>query len=64
MWFKLIVTFAILYLLIMQLAALKPSKEQLADDYNHKEILCKEHGGHLYSNRYHLICGDGTELKN
>ena len=64
MWYKLIVTFAILYILIMQLAALKPAKEQLAGDYNHKAALCKEHGGVLYSNRFSLICGDGTEIRN
>ena len=64
MWFKLIAIFAILYLLIMQLAALKPSTEQLAGDYNQKATLCKEHGGYLYSNRYYLICGDGTEIRN
>ena len=68
MWFKLIVTFAILYILAMMMAALKPSKEQLAEQlvkqYNHEDALCKEHGGYLYSNRYHLICGDGTEVRN
>ena len=64
MWYKLIVTFAILYILIMQLAALKPLKEQLVGHYNYRDTLCKEHGGVLYSNRYHLICGDGTEIKN
>ena len=64
MWFKLIVTFAILYLLIMQLGALKPSTEQLAGDSNKKETLCKEHGGYLYGNRYYSICGDGTEIRN
>ena len=64
MWFKLIVTFAILYLLIMSLGALKPSNEQVVDHYNNKETLCKEHGGYLYSNRYYSICGDGTEIRN
>ena len=64
MWYKLIAIFAILYVLIMQLAALKPSNEQLVDYYDHKDALCKEHGGYLYSNRYYLVCGDGTELKS
>ena len=64
MWFKLIVTFAILYLLITQLAALKPPKEQLVDYYNDKETLCKEQGWRLSSTRYYLSCGDRTELKN
>ena len=64
MWFKLIVAFAILYVLIMQMAALKSSNEQLVNYYDHKVTLCEEHGGVLTSTSYHLICGDGTEIKN
>lgn len=64
MWCKLIATGAILYILIMQLAALKFPKAQLVDYYNQKDTLCKEHGGYHSSNRFSLICGDGTEVKN
>ena len=64
MWFKLIVAFAILYLLILSLGALKPSKEQLVDYYNDKSTLCKEQGWRLSSTRYYLSCGDETEPKN
>ena len=65
MWLKLIVTFAILYLLIMLMAALKPSKEQLVDYYNAKDAICKEHGEYFVrTHRYYVICGDETELKN
>ena len=64
MWFKLIVTFAILYILIMSLGALKPSTEQLVGHYDQKDAVCKEHGGYLYGNRYYSICGDGTEIRN
>ena len=64
MWFKLIVTFALLYVLIMMMSALKHSNEQLVDFYDHKVTLCKEHGGVLSSTSYRLICGDGTEIRN
>ena len=64
MWFKLIVTFALLYILIMAMSALKPSNEQSVEQYNHTGASCKEHGGYLYSSRYRLICGDGTEIRN
>ena len=64
MWVKLIVTVAILYVLITQLAALKPPKEKLVDYYNDKATLCKEQGWRLSSTRYYLSCGDETEPKN